>query len=48
MLTYRRPDKLEIIGNSDSDYAECQDIRRSSSSYNYMLARGAIREVPSR
>ena len=42
MLTYRRSDQLEIIGYFDSDYARCQDIRRSTSGYIYMLARGAI------
>ena len=29
MLTYRRSDQLEIIGYSDSDFAGCQDSRRS-------------------
>ena len=42
MLTYRRLDQLEIIGYSDSDYAGCQDSRRSTSCYIYMLSRGAI------
>ncbi|XP_052189888.1 secreted RxLR effector protein 161-like [Diospyros lotus] len=42
MLTYRRSDQLEIIGYSDSDFAGCQDSRRSTSGYIYLLARGAI------
>ncbi|XP_052288601.1 secreted RxLR effector protein 161-like [Citrus sinensis] len=42
MLTYRRSNQLEIIGYSDSDFARCQDSRRSTSGYIYMLAGGAI------
>ncbi|KAH9678593.1 hypothetical protein KPL71_025781 [Citrus sinensis] len=42
MLTYRRSDQLEIIGYSDSDFAGCQDSRRSTSCYIYMLAGRAI------
>ena len=42
MLTYRRSDILEIIGFSDSDFAGCQDSRRSTSGYIFMLAGGAI------
>ena len=42
MLTYRRSDRLEIIGYSDSDFAGCQDSRRSTSDYVYLLAGGAI------
>ena len=42
MLTYRRSDQLEIIGYSYSDFAGCQDSRRSTSGYIYLLAGGAI------
>ncbi|RVW61719.1 Retrovirus-related Pol polyprotein from transposon TNT 1-94 [Vitis vinifera] len=42
MLTYRRLDQLEIIGYSDSDFAGCQDSRRSTSGYIYLLAGGVI------
>ncbi|RVW75930.1 Retrovirus-related Pol polyprotein from transposon TNT 1-94 [Vitis vinifera] len=42
MLTYRRLDQLELIGYSDSDFARCQDSRRSTSGYIYLLAGGAI------
>ncbi|RVW52979.1 Retrovirus-related Pol polyprotein from transposon TNT 1-94 [Vitis vinifera] len=33
---------LEIVGYSDSDFAGCLDSRKSTSSYIFMLARGAI------
>ncbi|RVX23060.1 Retrovirus-related Pol polyprotein from transposon TNT 1-94 [Vitis vinifera] len=42
MLTYRRLDQLELIGYSDSNFAGCQDSRRSTSGYIYLLAGGAI------
>jgi len=42
MLTYQKSDNLEIIGYSDSDFAECQDSKRSTSGYIYMLVGGAI------
>ena len=42
MLTYRKSDQLEIIGYSDSDFAGCQDSRRYTLGYIYMLAGGAI------
>ena len=42
MLTYRRSDQLKILGYFDSDYAECQDSRRSTSGYIYILVGGAI------
>ena len=42
MLTYKRSDHLEIIGYSDSDFAGCQDSRKSTSGYIYLLAEGAI------
>ena len=42
MLTYKKLDQLEIIGYSDSYFAGCQDSRRSTSGYIYMLAGGAI------
>ena len=37
-----KSDQLDIIGYSDSDFARCQDSRRSTSSYIYMLVGGAI------
>ena len=42
MLTYRRSDQLEITGYSDSDFAGCQDSKRSTSGYICMLAGGAV------
>ena len=42
MLTYRRSDSLKIFGYSDSDFAGCQDSKRSTSGYVFMLAGGAI------
>ena len=42
MLTYRKLDQLEIISYSDSDFAGCQDSRRSTLGYIYMLVGGAI------
>ena len=33
MLTYKKSDQIEIIGYSDSDFAGCQDIRRSTSTF---------------
>ncbi|RDX79919.1 hypothetical protein CR513_39594, partial [Mucuna pruriens] len=42
MLTYQKSKGLEIIEYSNSDFAGCQDSKRSTSGYIYMLARGAI------
>ncbi|KAL4369556.1 hypothetical protein GQ457_05G026850 [Hibiscus cannabinus] len=42
MLTYRKSDHLEVVGYSDSDFAGCQDSRKSTSGYIYLLAGGAI------
>ena len=42
MLTYRRSDKLEVIGYTDSDFGGCQDSMKSTSGYIYMLAGGAV------
>ena len=44
MLTYRKSEsiQLEIVGFSDSDFGGCQDTRRSTSGYVFLLAGGAI------
>ncbi|XP_072066053.1 secreted RxLR effector protein 161-like [Arachis hypogaea] len=42
MLTYRRSENLERIGYYNSDFAGCQDSRRSTSSCIFILAGGAI------
>ena len=42
MLKYRKSDSLKIIGYSDSDFARCQNSKRSTSGYVFMLAGGVI------
>lgn len=42
MLTFRRSEKLQVITYTDSDFAGCQDSRKSTSSYIFLLANGAI------
>jgi hypothetical protein len=42
MLTYRRSDKLEVIGYTISDFAGCVDSLKSTSGYIFMLAGGVI------
>ena len=42
MLTYIRTNNPEIIGYSDFDYGDCQDTRRSTSGYVFMLFDGPI------
>jgi hypothetical protein len=42
MLTYERSDSLEIVGYSDSDYAGCLDIDKSTSGYVFKLTGDAI------
>ncbi|KAL5578707.1 hypothetical protein UlMin_011149 [Ulmus minor] len=42
ILTYRRFSHLEVIGYSDSDYAGCVDIRKSTFGYFFLLAGGVI------
>jgi hypothetical protein len=42
MLTYMKTDNLEVIGYSDSDFAGCADSQKSTSSYVFTLANGAI------
>jgi hypothetical protein len=42
MLTYRRSDKLELVGYIDADFAGCVDSRKSTSGYIYTLSGGAI------
>ena len=32
MLIYRRTDTLEVVGFSDSDYVDCMDDKKSTSS----------------
>lgn len=42
MLTYRRSDNLEVVGYSDADFGGCQDSRKSTTGYVFLLACGAI------
>ncbi|XP_077232610.1 secreted RxLR effector protein 161-like [Tasmannia lanceolata] len=42
MLTYRRSDRLEVIENSNLDFAGCLDTRKSTSGYVFLLPGGAI------
>ena len=42
MLTYRRSSHLEVVGYSNSDFAGCVDTRKSTFSYLFLLAGGAI------
>ncbi|XP_062103179.1 secreted RxLR effector protein 161-like [Humulus lupulus] len=42
MLTYKKSGRLEVVRYSNSDFAGCQDSRKSTSGYIYLLAGGAI------
>jgi hypothetical protein len=42
MLTYRRLDKFEVIGYTDSDFTSCVDRLKSTFGYIFMFAGGAI------
>jgi len=42
MLTYRKSDHLEVIGYTDSNFADCMNTRKSTFGYIYLLAGGTI------
>ena len=42
MLTYKHVDYLEVVGYSYSNFAGCQDSRKSTLGYVYLLAGGAV------
>ena len=42
MLTFRRSDKLEVIGYSDSDFTRCVDSRKLTFSYLFLLGEREI------
>ncbi|KAJ8761414.1 hypothetical protein K2173_001545 [Erythroxylum novogranatense] len=42
MLTYKKSTHLEVIGYSDSDYADCIDSQKSTFGYMFLLAGGAV------
>ena len=41
-LVYKRSEKLEVVGFSDSDFAGYKDSKKSTSGYIFTLVRGAI------
>ena len=42
LLTYRHIDTLEVVGFSDSDYANYVDDKKSISGYIFMMAEGVV------
>ena len=42
MLTYWCSDTLEVVGFSDSDYADFVDDKKFTFGYIFMIAEGAI------
>lgn len=42
MLIYMRTENLEIKGYSNSEFAGCVDLRKSTSGYIFMLAGGVV------
>jgi hypothetical protein len=42
MLTYQRSERLKIVGYTDSEFAGCQDSKKSTTGYIFMLAGGAV------
>ena len=42
MLTYRRTDTLDVVGCSDSDYADYVDDKKSTSCYIFMMVEGVV------
>ena len=42
MLIYKHVQDLQLIGYSDSDFAGCQDEKKSTTSYIFKLAGGAV------
>ncbi|KAJ1276807.1 hypothetical protein BS78_05G243600 [Paspalum vaginatum] len=42
MLTYRKPDALQLVGHADADWAGCKDTKKSMSGYVFTLAGGAV------
>ncbi|XP_057972757.1 secreted RxLR effector protein 161-like [Malania oleifera] len=42
MLTYKHVDNLEVVGYTDLDFAECQDSKKSTLGYVFLLVGGAI------
>ena len=42
MLIYRRTGTLEVVGFSDSNYADCVDDKKSTFSYIFMMVEGVV------
>ena len=42
MLTYRRTNILDVVGFCDADFDGCIDDKKSTTSYIYMMAGGAV------
>ena len=42
MLTYKHSDQLKVIDYTDSDFGGCEDSKKSTSGYVFVLAGGAI------
>jgi len=42
MLTYKKSNKLQVIGDSDSDFVGFHDDRKSTSDFGFMVAVQAI------
>ena len=42
MLIYKHVQDLQLVGYSDSDFAGCQDEKKSTTGYIFKLARGAV------
>ena len=40
ILAYKHSDNLEVVGYTDSDFAECADTRKSTLGYIFLLAGG--------
>ena len=42
MLTYRSTNILDVVGFCDADFAGCIDDKKSTTSYIFMMAGGAV------
>jgi len=42
MLIYKYVPDLQLVGYSDADFAGCQDDKKSTTGYIFMLAGGAV------
>ena len=42
MLIYKHVQDLQLVGYLDSDFASCQDEKKSTTGYIFKLAEGAV------